>query len=63
MTFYTAVRNIASACGSTGWVAGIIGIHNWHLALFSQQAQEDVWGDDPPDVRISSSYAPPDGRR
>ncbi|MDV2476974.1 3-hydroxy-9,10-secoandrosta-1,3,5(10)-triene-9,17-dione monooxygenase oxygenase subunit [Rhodococcus zopfii] len=57
VTFYTAVRNIASACGSTGWVAGIIGIHNWHLALFSQQAQEDVWGDDP-DVRISSSYAP-----
>ncbi|SDC67447.1 3-hydroxy-9,10-secoandrosta-1,3,5(10)-triene-9,17-dione monooxygenase oxygenase subunit [Rhodococcus tukisamuensis] len=55
--FYTAVRNIASACGSTGWVAGIIGVHNWHLALFSQQAQEDVWGVDR-DVRISSSYAP-----
>lgn len=55
--FYTAVRNIASACGSTGWVAGIIGVHNWHLALFSQQAQEDVWGTDR-DVRISSSYAP-----
>lgn len=57
VTFYTAVRNIASACGSTGWVAGILGIHNWHLALFSQQAQEDVWGADT-DVRISSSYAP-----
>lgn len=57
VTFYTAVRNIASACGSTGWVAGILGIHNWHLALFDQQAQEDVWGKDA-DVRISSSYAP-----
>ncbi|MGW4477444.1 3-hydroxy-9,10-secoandrosta-1,3,5(10)-triene-9,17-dione monooxygenase oxygenase subunit [Rhodococcus triatomae] len=57
VTFYTAVRNIASACGSTGWVAGIIGVHNWHLALFDQQAQEDVWGKDT-DVRISSSYAP-----
>ncbi|QBJ97115.1 flavin-dependent monooxygenase [Rhodococcus sp. ABRD24] len=57
VTFYTAVRNIASACGSTGWVAGIIGVHNWHLALFDQQAQEDVWGQDT-DVRISSSYAP-----
>ena len=57
VTFYTAVRNVASACGSTGWVAGILGIHNWHLALFSQQAQEDVWGADT-DVRISSSYAP-----
>ncbi|WP_440713289.1 3-hydroxy-9,10-secoandrosta-1,3,5(10)-triene-9,17-dione monooxygenase oxygenase subunit [Gordonia sp. FQ] len=57
VTFYEAVRRLASACGSTGWVAGIIGIHNWHLALFDQQAQEDVWGDDPA-VRISSSYAP-----
>lgn len=57
VTFYDAVRTIASACGSTGWVAGIIGVHNWHLALFDQQAQEDVWGEDT-DVRISSSYAP-----
>lgn len=55
--FYTAARNIASACPSTGWCASIVGIHNWHLALFPQQAQEDVWGDDP-NVRISSSYAP-----
>ncbi|PXW31709.1 3-hydroxy-9,10-secoandrosta-1,3,5(10)-triene-9,17-dione monooxygenase oxygenase subunit [Nocardia sp. 348MFTsu5.1] len=57
VTFYEAVRRLGSACGSTGWVAGIIGVHNWHLALFPQQAQEDVWGDDP-SVRISSSYAP-----
>ncbi len=57
VSFYEAVRRIASACGSTGWVAGIIGVHNWHLALFDQQAQEEVWGNDT-DVRISSSYAP-----
>ncbi|MFC9892802.1 3-hydroxy-9,10-secoandrosta-1,3,5(10)-triene-9,17-dione monooxygenase oxygenase subunit [Nocardia sp. NPDC127579] len=55
--FYDTVRKIASACGSTGWVAGILGIHNWHLALFSQQTQEEVWGNDT-EVRISSSYAP-----
>ncbi len=55
--FYEAVRRIASACGSTGWVSSIIGVHNWHLALFDQKAQEDVWGDDPT-VRVSSSYAP-----
>ncbi|WP_278264850.1 3-hydroxy-9,10-secoandrosta-1,3,5(10)-triene-9,17-dione monooxygenase oxygenase subunit [Nocardia sp. AG03] len=57
VVFYDTVRRIASACGSTGWVAGIIGVHNWHLALFDQQAQQDVWGEDT-DVRISSSYAP-----
>ena len=55
--FYEAVRRIATACGSTGWVSSIVGVHNWHLALFDQQAQEEVWGDDPT-VRVSSSYAP-----
>src|SRR5690348_18462806 len=26
VTFFTAVRLIASACGSTGWVASVIGV-------------------------------------
>jgi len=55
--FYEAVRRLASACGSTGWVSSIIGVHNWHLALFDQHAQDEVWGDDT-NVRVSSSYAP-----
>ncbi|MET9266576.1 3-hydroxy-9,10-secoandrosta-1,3,5(10)-triene-9,17-dione monooxygenase oxygenase subunit [Amycolatopsis sp. NPDC004079] len=60
VTFYTAVKLIASACGSTGWVASILGVHPWHVALFDAQAQEDVWGEggEGRDVRISSSYAP-----
>ncbi|WP_439378343.1 3-hydroxy-9,10-secoandrosta-1,3,5(10)-triene-9,17-dione monooxygenase oxygenase subunit [Amycolatopsis lexingtonensis] len=57
VSFYTAVKLIASACGSTGWVASILGVHPWHVALFDQQAQQEVWGEDE-DVRISSSYAP-----
>ena len=56
-TFYTAAMLVATACPSTGWCASILGIHNWHLALFPQKAQEEVWGEDPT-VRISSSYAP-----
>jgi 3-hydroxy-9,10-secoandrosta-1,3,5(10)-triene-9,17-dione monooxygenase len=55
--FYEAVRRLGSVCGSTGWVSSIIGVHNWHLALFDQQAQDEVWGQDA-SVRISSSYAP-----
>ena len=47
MSFYEAVRDIASACGSTGWVASILGVHAWQLALFPDQAQADVWGADP----------------
>jgi len=57
VVFYDTVRKIASACGSSGWVASILGVHNWHLALFDQQAQNEVWGEDS-EVRISSSYAP-----
>jgi len=57
IAFYTAVRLIASACGSTGWVASVLGVHPWQLALFPEQAQEDVWGADP-GTRMSSSYAP-----
>jgi 3-hydroxy-9,10-secoandrosta-1,3,5(10)-triene-9,17-dione monooxygenase len=55
--FYTAVRLVASACGSTGWVAAVLGIHPWQLALFDVRGQDEVWGEDP-DVRVSSSYAP-----
>jgi 3-hydroxy-9,10-secoandrosta-1,3,5(10)-triene-9,17-dione monooxygenase len=57
LTFYTAVRLIASACGSTGWVASVLGVHPWHLGLFAAEAQQEVWGSDPA-TRISSSYAP-----
>jgi 3-hydroxy-9,10-secoandrosta-1,3,5(10)-triene-9,17-dione monooxygenase len=57
LTFYTAVRLIASACGSTGWVSSVVGLHPWHVGLFPLQAQEEVWGEDPA-TRISSSYAP-----
>ncbi|MFF0526526.1 3-hydroxy-9,10-secoandrosta-1,3,5(10)-triene-9,17-dione monooxygenase oxygenase subunit [Actinomadura nitritigenes] len=57
VTFYTAVREISAACGSTGWVASVVGVHPWQLGLFPVRAQEDVWGADP-NTRISSSYAP-----
>ena len=57
VTFYTAVKQLAAACGSTGWVASILGVHPWHLALFDGRAQDEVWGSDQ-DTRISSSYAP-----
>jgi 3-hydroxy-9,10-secoandrosta-1,3,5(10)-triene-9,17-dione monooxygenase len=57
MTFLSAVRLIAGACGSTGWVASVVGVHPWQLALFPLQAQEEVWGADNA-TRMSSSYAP-----
>ncbi|MCW2780845.1 MAG: Acyl-CoA dehydrogenase, type 2, C-terminal domain [Marmoricola sp.] len=55
--FYKAVRDIASACGSTGWVSSVIGVHPWQVALFPDEAQQAVWGEDT-STRLSSSYAP-----
>ncbi len=57
VTFYTAVRDIASACGSTGWVSSVVGVHPWQVALFADEAQQAVWGEDTT-TRLSSSYAP-----
>jgi 3-hydroxy-9,10-secoandrosta-1,3,5(10)-triene-9,17-dione monooxygenase len=55
--FYTAIKLIAGACGSTGWVSSVLGVHPWHVALFAEAAQAEVWADDL-DTVISSSYAP-----
>ncbi|WP_425329773.1 acyl-CoA dehydrogenase family protein [Streptomyces cacaoi] len=55
--FYTCVKEIARACGSTGWIASVLGVHNWQLGLFPEEAQREVWGGDD-GARISSSYAP-----
>lgn len=56
-TFFEAAVRIASACGSTGWVASVVGIHPWHIAMFDPRAQSDVWSDNP-DTLASTSYAP-----
>ncbi|RSN63787.1 3-hydroxy-9,10-secoandrosta-1,3,5(10)-triene-9,17-dione monooxygenase oxygenase subunit [Actinomadura sp. WAC 06369] len=55
--FYAAVREISGACGSTGWVAAVLGVHSWHLGLFPDAAQREVWAAGP-DTLIASSYAP-----
>jgi 3-hydroxy-9,10-secoandrosta-1,3,5(10)-triene-9,17-dione monooxygenase len=55
--FYQGVALLASACGSTGWVASVVGVHPWQIALFADEAQRDVWQDDP-DARASSALAP-----
>lgn len=55
--FFTAVRDIASADGSTGWISSVLGVHPWQVGLFADEAQQAVWGSDPT-TRLSSSYAP-----
>jgi 3-hydroxy-9,10-secoandrosta-1,3,5(10)-triene-9,17-dione monooxygenase len=55
--FYQAVMEVGTACGSSAWILGVIGVHNWQLALFPEQAQEDVWGEDT-SIQFSTSLAP-----
>ncbi|HEU5007785.1 MAG TPA: flavin-dependent monooxygenase [Jatrophihabitantaceae bacterium] len=55
--FYRGVRLIASACGSTGWVSSVLGVHPWQLGLYDDRAQQEVWGVETSTL-ISSSYAP-----
>lgn len=53
----TATRELSRACTSTGWLAGMFGAANWHLALFDARAQADVWESDP-HALLCTSYAP-----
>src|SRR4051812_30054546 len=55
--FYQAVIEVGAACGSSAWILGVIGVHNWHLAILPPQAQQDVWGTDT-SVQLSTSLAP-----
>jgi len=48
---------LAQGCGSTGWVAGLLVIHNFFLTLFDDRAQRELWADGP-DLRVASSVAP-----
>src|SRR5262245_5681824 len=52
--FYQAVVEVGTVCGSSAWILGVIGVHNWHLAIFPPQAQEDVWGEDD-GIQLSTS--------
>src|SRR5262245_57352442 len=56
-TLYRAIMEVGAVCGSSAWILGVVGVHNWHLALFPPQAQEDVWGDDT-SAQLSTSLAP-----
>jgi 3-hydroxy-9,10-secoandrosta-1,3,5(10)-triene-9,17-dione monooxygenase len=59
--FFSAQIEIAEHDMSTAWVAGIIAVHAFQLALMDENAQQDVYGDDP-DCCVSSSYNPVGGK-
>ena len=55
--FYTIQMILAGSCMSTAWMYGVVGVHPWQMALFPEQAQQDVWSSDN-GLLIASTYMP-----
>ena len=54
--FADVEATLASGCGSTGWVYGLLASHQWLIACFSPEAQEEVWQDR--HALAAGTYAP-----
>jgi alkylation response protein AidB-like acyl-CoA dehydrogenase len=48
---------LSRACGSTGWVVALITACGWAVSLFSEEAQDEVFGADP-DTRVCAILSP-----
>lgn len=55
--FFEWVRTVAQYSPSAGWIAGVVGVHPWEIALMDPKLQEEIYGEDP-DVWTASPYAP-----
>src|SRR4029434_2964506 len=56
-TYIAVMAELGRGCGSTAWVASLINVCAWLAGLFPEQAQRDVWAEDP-DAWIAGSLAP-----
>ena len=52
-----AAMELGAGCGAQGWTITVLADHPCLAGMFSQQAQDDIWGEDP-DVLVSTSYNP-----
>jgi 3-hydroxy-9,10-secoandrosta-1,3,5(10)-triene-9,17-dione monooxygenase len=52
-----AIIEIGRHSASAGWVASVVGVHPWQIALFPEETQAELWGETP-DRAIASSYTP-----
>jgi 3-hydroxy-9,10-secoandrosta-1,3,5(10)-triene-9,17-dione monooxygenase len=55
--YLIATRELSSACMSTGWLAGWLGVNNWGLAVRDERVLQEIWGSDSRTL-LCSSYAP-----
>jgi len=55
--FYEVVMTVAEADPSVAWNLSVLAVHSFHLALFEEKAQADVWANSP-QALIGSPYNP-----
>ncbi len=48
---------VAESCGSTAWVVALTNVCNWMAGTLADQAQEDIWGENP-DARVAGVLNP-----
>ena len=60
--FSRIVEELSYGCASSAWVYAVLAEHQWIIAQYPEQAQIDVWGEDPVAV-ASSSLAPREAAR
>lgn len=58
-----AVETVAKVSPSAAWTLGVYISHNWNLSLFSEQAQHDVWADNPLATACTSAVGGPPAER
>src|SRR5215469_1643415 len=52
--FSRIVEELTYGCASSAWVYAVLAEHQWIIAQYPEEAQIDVWGDDPEAVAASS---------
>lgn len=48
-------EQVGRGCVSSAWALSVTACHSWMLGMFHEQAQKDVWGENP-DARIASTF-------
>jgi len=62
LVFLRVCIEVARHCGSSAWVLAIVGIHNWRLALYPDQAADDVWSGNAKLSPLIAASTPPSGK-
>ncbi len=55
--FLEWVRSVGRYNPAAGWIAGVVGVHPWEIALTDQRLQDEIHQADP-NVLVASPYAP-----